>query len=412
MAQGQQHHVQQMRGDHQPQHLLTDLKTNTTIKLPPTAKLNKESGVWVETDGHRLSQRNKQIDFGKLTLGHRNYCAAVPRQERQMGNENHPVTPRYDQVCSKRSWDSQVQHWRRMLHRWDHGPDPATMRKTDDEIRQYLEQQKREKNERNHFRLEGDGNDSRHVIKQVEANGPLSGCAEVEIGRSCFYDTNPPPPLTIKCMLDDSPTGRYKMIVTPKNIPFQPFRKLIEEKIKKSISKIFYIDEDGDHVVADDDVALKVFLDGAGKSHKPKLQLEIDRSDEPKPTAAGGDATPADQDPAGDALAKDLRKAVDMIASYKGLTEEQRDELERDVKAALVRGAPTPKSVSTNAASPAMPELLQGNSPPPVQPPSMEALLMHTALWRQRVEQDAASPSPESKKLSRMISEILGLECP
>lgn len=33
----------------------------------------------VETDPHRLVQRQKQIDFGKNTVGYENYIKAVPK---------------------------------------------------------------------------------------------------------------------------------------------------------------------------------------------------------------------------------------------------------------------------------------------------------------------------------------------
>lgn len=41
-----------------------------TVRLLTTEK---------ETDPHRLAQRQKQIDYGKNTLGYDRYCTLVPR---------------------------------------------------------------------------------------------------------------------------------------------------------------------------------------------------------------------------------------------------------------------------------------------------------------------------------------------
>ncbi|KAK3249189.1 hypothetical protein CYMTET_41371 [Cymbomonas tetramitiformis] len=69
-----------------------------------------------ESNAHRLSQRSKQIEFGKNTLGYSRYCKLVPRSSRRKPN---PRTPDVHQVCSKRSWDGQVKKWRRALHQYD-----------------------------------------------------------------------------------------------------------------------------------------------------------------------------------------------------------------------------------------------------------------------------------------------------
>jgi hypothetical protein len=63
-----------------------------------------------------LAQRQKQIDYGKKTVGYERYMSMVPKDKRESGQ---PITPRKDQRCSKRSWDGQVRKWRRDLHRWD-----------------------------------------------------------------------------------------------------------------------------------------------------------------------------------------------------------------------------------------------------------------------------------------------------
>jgi len=74
----------------------------------------------IETDPHRLSQRQKQITYGYRTLGYLRYRLLVPRDKRR---KEHPRTPRKEQICSKRSWDGQVKKWRRELHKWDPAPD-------------------------------------------------------------------------------------------------------------------------------------------------------------------------------------------------------------------------------------------------------------------------------------------------
>ncbi|KAK9836308.1 hypothetical protein WJX81_004102 [Elliptochloris bilobata] len=76
-----------------------------------------------EIDAGRLAQRQKQIDYGKNTLGYVNYLKAVPRERRRCRREGlipiDPITPDVRQVCSKRAFDGQIRKWRRMLHEYD-----------------------------------------------------------------------------------------------------------------------------------------------------------------------------------------------------------------------------------------------------------------------------------------------------
>jgi len=74
----------------------------------------------MESDPHRLSQRQKQITYGYRTLGYLRFRLLVPRDKRR---KEHPRTPRKEQICSKRSWDGQVKKWRRELHKWDPAQD-------------------------------------------------------------------------------------------------------------------------------------------------------------------------------------------------------------------------------------------------------------------------------------------------
>jgi hypothetical protein len=67
-------------------------------------------------DAHRISQRQKQINYGHNTVGYLRYMLMVPRECRTPEN---PRTPKKEQACSKRSWDGQLKKWRRELHLWD-----------------------------------------------------------------------------------------------------------------------------------------------------------------------------------------------------------------------------------------------------------------------------------------------------
>eukprot|EP01018_Ginkgo_biloba_P035491 Gb_20984 [translate_table: standard] len=116
-----------------------DVSHKFTIGASPSSTREKP----LETDPHKLSQRQKQIDYGKNTLGYERYIEIVPRLWRPVSVEvfivyflntyedriccrfwnqrkrYHPQTPDIKQVCSKRSWDGQVKKWRRLLHEFD-----------------------------------------------------------------------------------------------------------------------------------------------------------------------------------------------------------------------------------------------------------------------------------------------------
>jgi len=74
-----------------------------------------------EKDEHRLQQRQKQIEFGKNTIGYDNYTKKIPKARRKRGD---PQTPDKYDTCSKRAWDGRVKVWRRALHDYD-TPAPA-----------------------------------------------------------------------------------------------------------------------------------------------------------------------------------------------------------------------------------------------------------------------------------------------
>ncbi|KAI9895950.1 hypothetical protein PsorP6_019223 [Peronosclerospora sorghi] len=70
-----------------------------------------------ETDPHRLAQRQKQIDYGKNTIGYDRYCALVPRHKRRPGK--HPMTPDKTMRVGKKGFDGIVRKWRQALHQYD-----------------------------------------------------------------------------------------------------------------------------------------------------------------------------------------------------------------------------------------------------------------------------------------------------
>lgn len=74
-----------------------------------------------EIDAHQLAQRQKQLEYGKNTLGYQNYLAQVPKDKRRRRGKMwiDPCTPDPTQRISKRCFDGQVRAWRRALHKFD-----------------------------------------------------------------------------------------------------------------------------------------------------------------------------------------------------------------------------------------------------------------------------------------------------
>ncbi|KAJ9468464.1 Histone RNA hairpin-binding protein [Diplonema papillatum] len=212
-------------------------KATGVLKLPATAVCNGTTGDWEETDPHRLAQRRKQLCFGKVTEGYLNFLRKVPKEERQDGNELHPITPRLNQVCSKRSWDCQVGKWRRSLHYWDMNPSPEEMRKSPEELqasRRAPQQQPR-------------------VIVHSAA---LTQQQAIKVKYSVKGD------------------GHCMILMTPLQTSFTDFVARLEAKNGPLVS-LYYRDEDNDVIDVDDDVSLRAFLDFVQTATPPpKLSVE------------------------------------------------------------------------------------------------------------------------------------------
>ncbi|KAG2500747.1 hypothetical protein HYH03_001511 [Edaphochlamys debaryana] len=82
---------------------------------------DKDKPVPADLDEHRLAQRQKQIDYGKNTIGYQRYLKEVPKDKRRRRGDQclDAVTPDINQNISKRCFDGQVRVWRRFLHKYD-----------------------------------------------------------------------------------------------------------------------------------------------------------------------------------------------------------------------------------------------------------------------------------------------------
>lgn len=90
--------------------IITDPNPPTSVQDRP--RLGTAPAPWER----RLSQRQKQLDYGYNTIGYHNYVTQIPKAQRGHGD---PQTPDKNQRCSTRSWMGQIKRWRRKLHLWD-----------------------------------------------------------------------------------------------------------------------------------------------------------------------------------------------------------------------------------------------------------------------------------------------------
>lgn len=82
-----------------------------------------------EKDLAILERRQKQIDYGKNTLGYENYLKQVPKDQR---TKDHPKTPPKHIKYSRRAWDGVVRVWRKQLHCYDPDGSPDVKLEADD----------------------------------------------------------------------------------------------------------------------------------------------------------------------------------------------------------------------------------------------------------------------------------------
>jgi hypothetical protein len=117
--------------------VLQDFTDEFAVVQDPVKAL-EDAEVFRETNPHRVAQRQRQIDFGKNTVGYQRMTEAHPIKKKRPNTV--PRTPDVHKKCSKRAFDGLVRQWRRRLHEWDlqeggAGMEPPTdprLRKMDD----------------------------------------------------------------------------------------------------------------------------------------------------------------------------------------------------------------------------------------------------------------------------------------
>ncbi|KAK9880036.1 hypothetical protein WA026_008551 [Henosepilachna vigintioctopunctata] len=70
----------------------------------------------IETDPDIIKRRQKQIDYGKNTIGYDTYTRTVPRFKREATD---PQTPNKYLKYSRRGFDGLIKQWRLKLHKYD-----------------------------------------------------------------------------------------------------------------------------------------------------------------------------------------------------------------------------------------------------------------------------------------------------
>jgi hypothetical protein len=138
----------------------------------------------VETDPRRIAQREKQISFGKNTIGYTRYCELVPRHARKPSD---PSTPRANVKKSKRAFAGEIKAWRRQLHEYDQDDDGtmeevamAKIQKEQQQLQQQLLLQQQQSQRQQLLQQQ--------AITAANAHTPSSGGFSSSVSRDDVFD--------------------------------------------------------------------------------------------------------------------------------------------------------------------------------------------------------------------------------
>ncbi|KAF7496579.1 Histone RNA hairpin-binding protein [Sarcoptes scabiei] len=90
--------------------------TCSSLERPRKLARSTTDSVQFETDPIVIKRRQKQIDYGKNTIGYSNYINLIEKRKRKRTD---PRTPNKFIKYSRRSWEQQIKLWRIRLHEFD-----------------------------------------------------------------------------------------------------------------------------------------------------------------------------------------------------------------------------------------------------------------------------------------------------